>query len=304
MKPRGFVVALLLGAAARFTWAAACCGGNNLVPSLISGDQRTQVTATTAYSRVLGEVPIEGATQWRDEADVESRSSMRLDAATLLSDRWQVGLSLPVVRRFRERNGVQAQAMGVGDVAVHLGYEVLPQWTYSPWKPKGWLFASLTAPTGVAPENSTALYQIDSLGRGYWNVALGGMLLKTWADWDVLFLAQVNQSFAKILTSDAGDFILRPGLGGSAALGIGWSRDALRIGVNGSVLYEGAVATQGLVDEVGTRQISFPLSLQVSYLISDAWSLGALYSDNGWFGPQNVTLNQSISLVVQTRWDR
>jgi hypothetical protein len=288
----------------RLALGAACCGGGNLFPTLISGDQRAQVTATTSFASVVGDAPVNGAAVARAGTDAETRATMRLDAATLLSDRWQMGVSLPLVRRYRARNATQIGALGLGDVSAMLGWEALPDWNYSSWRPKGLLFATITAPTGRSASDSTSLYQIDAMGRGYWNFSVGGLLQKTWDAWDGLLMVEAHQPLTRTLSTDAGEFRLFPAWGFSAGAGAGWSLGDLRLGAMVSTQYEGPVTTLGLVNEVGSPQIAFPLTLQVAYLVADNWSLGGFYSDNALLPASNVPLSRSVSLLLQARWDR
>lgn len=285
-------------------WAAACCGGNNLFPSLISGDEKAQITATTAYSSVVGDALVSGAFVGRSSDDGESRATLRLDFAALLSDRWQMGLSVPVVRRIRTRPNAQAEAVGLGDLGIMLAYEAFPQWSYSAWKPKGLLFLSLGLPTGRSALDSQMLFQIDAMGRGYWVPGIGALFQKAWDRWDAIFTGQVTLPLPRALSTPAGNFGLTPSLGGSASLGMGWSWDDLRLGALLTAQYEGPVRTTGLVEETGSSQLSFPLTLQASYLISPAWSLTALYSDSSLVNARNVPIARALSLMLQTRWDR
>jgi hypothetical protein len=285
-------------------WGAACCGGNSLFPSLISGDERAQVSATTSYSNTVGDAGVGGESAARPTGDFESRSTLKLDVASLVSDRWQLGLSVPVVRRYRGRNGTRVDSIGLGDVNVSVAFEALPQWSYSAWRPKGLVFAGVTAPTGRSPQQSEALYQIDSTGRGYWSVNVGALLQKTWGEWDAILLGEVHQAFDRTVTTDAGDFYLRPAPGFSTAVGIGRSFGDWRFGGLFGASFEGAVTTAGLVDEVGNPQVAFPVTLQASYLFAAGWSLGAFYSDNRLFGARNVALFRTVSVLLQTRWDR
>jgi hypothetical protein len=289
---------------APLSWGAACCGGGNLFPTVISGDQRMQVTATTSYATVVGDASVTGAAVSRSTDDRETRGTLRLDAATLISDRWQLGVSLPLVRRFRARNGTQIEGMGLGDASLMVGWEMLPQWTYSAWRPKGILFATVTAPTGRSAVDSTALYQIDAMGRGYWNFSLGSLLQKTWGAWDVLLMGELHQPLTRTLVTDAGDFRLVPAWGASAALGAGWSWGNFRVGAMLSSVFDGPVSTLGLVDEVGNSQTSFPFTVQMAYLIGENVSVGGFYSDNAMLPASNVPLSRSVSLLLQARWDR
>ncbi len=300
-KSRLAILVLLFSGLAN---GAACCGGGGLMPTLISGDQRMQVTATTTYAAVVADAPVSGGAVPRGAQDQETRGTVRLDAASLISDRWQLGVSLPLVRRYRARNGTQIGALGLGDATVMAGWEMLPQWTYSPWRPKGLVFATVTAPTGRSALDSASLYQIDAMGRGYWTFSVGALLQKTWGAWDVMLMGEAHQPLSRTMVTDAGDFRLIPAWGASAALGAGWNWGDWRLGGMISSVFEGPLTTQGLVDEVGNAQTSFPVTIQVAYLVADHISLGGFYSDNAMLPASNMPLSRSVSLLLQARWDR
>lgn len=283
---------------------AACCGGGNLFPSLIAGDASGQVTATTSYSHTFADAPVTGAAVTRAADDFETRSTLKVDAAVLLSDLWQVGVSVPIVRRLRDRHGSQADALGLGDISALAGYEFLPQWSYSAWRPKGTLFAGVVAPTGRSPQDAQSLFQIDSMGRGYWMVTAGALFQKTWGRWDALFLAEAHQPFARDVVAQAGVFHLNPAFGASGALGVGWSAGDLRLGAMLSAVFEGPVRTTGLIDEVGNPQVSYPLSAQLAYMLNDDLSLAGTFSDNSLLGATNTPLSRSLGVMLQARWDR
>lgn len=288
----------------KLLWAAACCGSNNLFPALISGDERMQLTATTLLSSVVAETSDVGVYLPRTAADFESRQTLRLDFATLISDRWQLGASVPVARRARSRNGSSAEAVGLGDLGLMVGYEAVPLWGYSPWKPKVLVFGGLTLPTGRAPFESASLYQVDALGRGYWTFTLGALAQKIWGRWDLVLLGEAHQPLARDRETSAGALRLSPGLGASTSLGAGWSYDDFRIGVMLSAVFEGPVRTSGLIDAVSSSQFSAPVTAQISYLAGDTLSIGALYSDATLLPSRGLPLARSVSLLVQTRWDR
>ncbi len=285
-------------------WAAACCGSNSVFPSLISGDERMQFTVTTLLSNVVADASETGSFVARGAADSETRQTLRLDFATLISDRWQLGASLPLARRARFRNGSSAEAIGFGDLGLMVGFEAVPVWGYSAWKPKVVAFAGVSLPTGRAPFESATLYQVDALGRGYWNFTLGALAQKIWGPWDVVLLGELHQPLARNQQTPAGNFHLAPAFGGSASLGAGWSIEDFRLGLMLSAIFDGPLRTSGPIDAVGTGVLSLPVTAQLSYMVKDTLSLGALYADNTWLPSQNLPLSRSVSLLLQTRWDR
>ncbi len=290
--------------APRLLLAAACCGSGNLFPALISGDERMQLTATTLLASVVGEASDVGAFVPRGAGDSETRQTLRLDFATLISDRWQLGVSVPVARRARSRNGSSAEALGLGDAGLMVGYEAVPLWSYSRWKPKVVAFASVTLPTGRAPFHSASLYQVDALGRGYWTLTLGALAQKTWGSWDAVLLGEAHQPIARDWETSAGTLHLAPALGASVSFGGGWSYEDFRFGLMLSAVFEGPVRTTGLITAASSSQFSAPITAQLSYLAAETLSVGALYSDATLLPSRGVPLSRSVSLLVQTRWDR
>lgn len=257
-----------------------------------------------SHASIVGDVGVAGTPIPRAAADQETRSTLRLDAATLISDRWQIGTSLPLVRRTRAQAGSEAQAFSIGDISTNIGFEALTDWSYSTWRPKALVFVGVTAPTGRSPQDSALLFQVDSTGRGFWSVQAGALLQKTWVTWDGFLLVEVHQPFARTWASASGDFVLTPQAGISAAFGVGWNRGPFRLGAVVSANYDGPVQTSGAVNGTGAAQWAVPFSLQASYLVADGWTLAALYSEPTIATASNLALARSLGLILQTRWDR
>lgn len=284
---------------------AACCGGASNIPTVLSGDDRLQLTATVSSGAVVAEATTQGNVLYRAYTDEEFRQSVQLDGAVLISDRFQLGWSLPVLRRSRSRTGVSEDAAGLGDVSANLAYELLPQWEYSPWKPKVFLFASLSLPTGGSTYDSTTLYRVDARGRGFVTPAVGLAALQTWGDFDALLSIEAHHSFSRDYTNAAGTFHLSPGWGASGSLGAGWSPGNLRIGLSVSPQWEQGVVTTGAVSALSSPQRSWTASAQLSYMIETTLSASLIYADQTWLGgAQNSALNRSLFVRIQKRWER
>jgi hypothetical protein len=292
-----FSLALLAGP--QVTFAAACCGGSFAAPSLIVGDDKAQVTASYGHSQITDDVGTD--TLWRKRSSKESSETWKLDAAHLISDQWQVGLSVPVVRRSRSSAG----STGLGDISGTLGYEFLPEWDYNPWRPRGLGYLQLTAPTGKAINEADAAYQLDSRGRGFWAAGLGTVLTKTLGALDIFASLDAHRSFAKNFQNSLSSGRLEPGFGGSAGFGAGYSVSDFRVGASLAWTYEEAVNVVGTTSSRGAPQRFATASLSGSYLFHRAWAATLTYSDQTKFGaPLNTSLGRGGVLLVQKRWER
>lgn len=278
--------------------AAACCGGGFAAPALIAGDDSAQITSSIGYTDVaVDNVDSQGL--WRAREEHQKVQTLRLEAATLIADRWQMGVAIPLIQRTYSGEN----SSGVGDVATTLGYEYLPDWDYNPYRPKGLGYAQITLPTGKSRAESEN--GLDSRGQGFWAVGVGTLLTKAWHRWDAFVSLEGHRSFAKDFKNGNMDGTLKPGYGSTFGGGTGYNTAAWRFG--GSLLwsYEDAVEispagwSQGSVERYATA------TLAASYIPTDEWTGTLSYSDQTIFGePVNTSLGRSVNLQLQRRWGR
>ena len=116
-------------------------------------------------------MPAGGIPVFRADGDTELTQTLRVEGAFLLGDRWQIGASVPYTRRSRNTPDLASASSGFGDLGPERGaYEILPEWTYSVWKPRGFVFVQGLIPTGGSIYESsfgaTDPWGLDARGRG------------------------------------------------------------------------------------------------------------------------------------------
>lgn len=271
--------------------AAACCGGGVGTPALITGDEKATLSLTTGQSKVHSDVAADGL--WKDRQMSETSQRWILDGAHIFRDRWQAGLSLPVIER--SRNG--QESAGLGDVTVGVGYEYLPDWNYNPYRPKGTGYLQWTLPTGTSIYEAESPYQLDSRGRGFYSVGVGTLLSKAWGAFDALAHFNVHHSFERTIAGRTVD----PGLGGSMMVSGGYSLSAFRLGSGLNFIYEDAV----IVDGRGSPQRLVDAFLSLSYFGRGDWSATLTANDQTLFGsPVNTSLSRGFNLSVRKTFSR
>jgi len=287
--------------------AAPCCGGSSALPSLITGDDRAQVSASLTQSQVIGDAPSQGLPVFRGEGDNESSQTLRFDGAYRFADAdaWQAGLGVPLTRRSREFGPRQTDRAGLGDLTADVAYEILPELSYSAWKPKGFVFVDLTAPTSPSIYDAKAPYLVDARGRGFFSLGAGLVFIKTVQSFDFNFISELHRSFARSFELQDGSHITaEPGWGGSLTLGGGYNLENFRFGLSLSPVYEDPITTSGDLNSKSSSQLVWNTTAQVGYLISTEWSASFNYTDQTLMGPvRNVTLSRSFSLLCQRRWE-
>jgi len=282
--------------------AASCCGDGFTIPSIITSDDKAQLAGLYTYSKIHADVLTDG--KWRERKEDDHTQIFKLEGAHIIEDRWQAGLSIPFQER--TRSGVESnQSRGLGDVTVQIGYEYLPDWNYNPYRPKGIGYLSLIAPTGRSINESSDGTGIDSRGRGFWGIGIGTILTKSWRSWDANSNFEVHQSFDKKVKNQRVHGTLKPGRGGSFALGSGFNWKSFRLGGLITWVYEDPIDVDGTPASSGELQRYANGTLVLSYLMENNSTASVSYTDQTVFGsPSNTSLSKSITVFFQQRWQR
>jgi hypothetical protein len=279
--------------------AASCCGGGFSSPSIITGDERATLSSELSYATVTTEVSSGGI--WQTRSSPESLESLKLQGAHIFSDRFQIGASLPVIRRTR----AASSSSGIGDTAFNLGFEVLPEWEFSEWRPRGVSYLTLVIPTGRSIQDASESLQLDARGRGFWSLGLGTTLTKVLGTFDLVSAIEGHKSFAKSVSTAESQSELTPGFGGSLLVGAGFNFKDARIGASLTANYEDAVETRGPIASSGAPSRFATFTLSASRMLGDDWAAAVAYSDQHLFGaPINTSLLEGFSLSVQRRFAR
>lgn len=283
------------------SFSASCCGGGFALPSLITSDDRAQVTTSFSHGSVKADVTSGGI--WYKRNYNDETQIYKIEAAHIVADTFQVGVTLPIQMRSRQIENSQQSSTGLADISAVLGYEFLPDWNYNPYRPKGIGFISITLPTGKSIYESTD--GVDSRGRGFFAIGAGAAFTKTWTKLDAHSSFELHRSFDKVTSNENGYGNIKPGFGTSFTAGLGYNHGDYRLGGSLTWNYEQAVETDGYVNSVSEEQKFATANAVLSYMASESWSYSFTYADQSLFGtPQNTTLSQSVSLSVQRRWAR
>lgn len=294
----------------KMLFAAACCGSMGNTSGLIATDDRLQLGVQFSAHEIMGESTTASEYVARSASDTELRRQLRVDAGFLLSDQWQLAVGVPFFWRERALNGMQASSVKLGDLSVVTAYEFLPEWTFSVWRPRGYVFASVTAPTGLSMLESQAPFAIDATGKGSWALGAGTLLTKTWGTWDANFLGEIRKPLNATLSTSSGSVLLQPQVGWAATLGSGWSPKWVangRLRLGGGIQYtrDGASQVVGAMDIENPASHVWTVSLQASWLVRPGLTVGMTVSDQTLLkAASNSALTSGVALVVQNRWER
>jgi hypothetical protein len=294
-----FSLIILLGILPQNCFSSACCGGGLVSTFLITGDDKAQLNSVYSYNRADFDIDQNG--YWRERNYDESLESLRFEAAHIIFDRWQAGISLPFIRRTRGNK----TSSGVGDLSTTLGYEYLPDWNYNPFRPKGIAYLNLIIPTGTSLQEADQIFLLDANGRGFWTLGVGTLLTKGWGIWDAFVDLGIHRSFPREFQNSQTQVSLTPGWGENLAIGGGINFSSLRLGFSMTWINEDQIASSGSVNTNGSKQQYTSLDFPLTYFISDEWMTVIKYSDKGIIGnPRNISLDKGVAFQIQRKWPR
>lgn len=276
------------------TFAAPCCAGSGALPSLITGDEARSVGVSISAGSVVADAAGagKGLPVFRDDqSNRELRRNLTINGATLISDRWQVGASVPVVQNQISSGAYSESKAHLGDISATLGYEALPEWEYSEWKPRVFTFLQWVMPTGQPMENSTARMASDVSGLGFHQLHLGAIAIKRWNDWDANIVLKLGREF-----SYSSGFL-------NSAIGGGYSfAERWRAGMSLEFQYQSPMKRP---ESITSQKLVWNTGATMTYLAGANSSIIVGYVDQTLFGPAiNTTLARTFSLAYQQRFER
>lgn len=296
------VGAALLGGSLDRAWAAPCCSAGSALPALVTNDDWAQISVISSYSDTVMDAPNEGLPVLRSDQNADHSWVTRVAAAMKVADSWQLGVGASVISRATRASSHQFDASGMGDSDISFGYELLPEWNYSSWRPRGWLYLQTVFPTGQAIQDPTLSNPAEVRGQGVFQTAVGLALTKIWGNWDALLVPEVRRLYSK---SFDGGAELSGAWGASLQLGGGYNWGDLRFGLRTQPVYQGQrnVTAEGQSSATGSKLV-WNSGADVSYLVDSNWMMSISYSDQTLLGPaRNTTLERGLGAMIQRKWE-
>ncbi|MCB0393995.1 MAG: hypothetical protein KDD25_05520 [Bdellovibrionales bacterium] len=290
----------------QFASAGACCGTGSSIPALITGDFKTQLNTSYSYFGVVGDVDKDGEAVFRSTSNKEYSQTFQLQASHMWSEYWQTGVSLPLIRKTRQLGEQKSTVEGLGDVSAVVSFEFLPELEYSKWKPRGFTYFKLTAPTAPSIYNFQDDLAADARGAGFWETSIGGMFSKVWGRWDSQAFLEVGYFHSRKMAIKGQDEVTYSGSGKVAAsIGGGYSflkTKDLRWGASINPSYTGEKQVSDNRDPINERLVwSFQSGL--GYVIDKEWFASLNYTDETLIGPvRSAPIGRSVGLNLSYRW--
>lgn len=278
------------------TLAASCCGGGGSMPNIITGDNRGQLGIVTSNSSYTHYADEESKISKRYNDNKETSETLTLSGAYLISELWQTGMSVPFKYNTHQTNTSSENSTGLGDIRIQAAHEFMPEYSFSYWRPRGFIFVEQFIPTSKSTYSASKPLRTDAMGKGFFTTALGFSFNKLISYYDYNFLAEYHYSFKRKFD----DVEVTPKGGVSSLISLGVSPYLGNFRMGTSLMYSNEFSTkvEGQVNSKSNNRYLYEVGVNASYSY-DEYSISLNYSDQTFLGTaSNTTLSKTIGISL------
>lgn len=284
--------------------AGSCCGGSAGSTQIITGPQKYVFRANYQNKTLLADTSTKYQIDPRGDYELESIETTNLSSSFKFNDFWQMGLSIPIVRKTRNINQNWKSKDGLGDISINTAYEFYPEYSRHQFITRGFLYFQLTLPTAPSLFTTKDKTLLDSRGQGHTLYTVGSLFQKQFKSG--VFTLQGSFTFRKgdefknnyfsnnsIITKDSLDNTIQ----------VGYAHDLtkeLSLSSNISRSYQQKIASSAFIGEDRSSLIH-TTSFGLNYSLNN-FDYSFIYSDDFMIGPNsNSVLGRAIAFGAVKR---
>jgi hypothetical protein len=289
------LIVLILLTLSSKVFAAACCGGGAGQANILTEDYQARFSIAGMNSAVTHSADNQGDISKRLNGDKEVVETISLSGSYMISDYWQVGAVLPYTVTSREKGLLSERSKSTGDFKFNVGFEFMPEFSFSLWKPRGFLFIEQTVPTTRSIHNSRRKLQTDSISKGFYTTSVGFLFKKKWSFMDLTFTSEYHRGLSRSFRG--GSVKINPKGGYSSSVAVGNASLVNNVRFGGSIMYakEDGYEYEELLDN-GQSKYHWELGAVVSYGMG-GYAVDLVYTDQSYLGvSKNTNLSKSLGI--------
>ncbi|MFO0595340.1 MAG: hypothetical protein U0228_08550 [Myxococcaceae bacterium] len=295
------LLAVVLLAGTRASAQACCAGASLLSPARLTPHEDALVGVDVKGSLQAGSLDARGVFAGNASGSGALDGVLTLHHTMRLGESGQLTWSLPLDVGARWVPGLSEGAVSLGDLVVSARHDFLLAGE-SASRPGSALLFSVTAPTGVPPEQSHLPLGADAVGTGAWQLSVGGAVEQRFGSLTLQGMALAHGKLPR--TVGAVTQVFGPGLSLGAA--VAWTFES-ELALALSLASSGTLPSW-LTDEGGalrwrpdTARWRNSLSFALATPIDDRWRLQAAVSGTLPFGFNELGA-VTLSVLLMRTW--
>lgn len=188
------------------SWGAGCCSSSSSLPNLITGEVSEQFKLSYANSSEIYNVDSQYNRREVDQGTYKLAEKASFSLSSLVSDYFQAGVSINFIQQTYKSSENKETESSLGDSTILLGHEFMPEYYYSRFKPRGFVFVQHSFLAGKSEYNNASRSGTDIISKGYEVTSLGISLIKNYQKWNYAFTYQYGYGHER----EYGDLVIRP----------------------------------------------------------------------------------------------
>lgn len=275
--------------------ANSCCGQTPSSYLVMYQHQKYTFSPSVSYTQSLGRVNNnEDFNVWGGDKK-RVLQVLNLNAAAAVGESGQFFLASGHVTSNYQEDGNSASARNFSDTLVGYTHELIPEYTYSSWKPVVYLSAMVNAPTGHSIYDKNELSEgADVTGHNQWGFGAGITARKVFFPVTLLAQGKVLRLLAKDFSGTEVSGFYDSSLAGFVTYAFRWQDVSLTGGLTWNHLSSREITS--IAGASGSSQVTTAI-VSVQKPLNDNWALAFAVSDQTLIGePRNTLLNRSYTL--------
>lgn len=275
--------------------ANSCCGQTPASYLVMYQHQKYTVSPSVSYTQSLGRVNSNDDFHVWEGDKKRVLQVLNINAAAAAGESGQFFLASGHVTSNFQEDGSSNSTRNFSDTLLGYSYEVVPEYTYSSWKPVVYLSVMVNVPTGHSIYDKNELSEgADVTGHNQWGAGLGITARKVFFPVTLLAQGKVLRLLAKDFSGTEVSGFYDSSLAGFVTYAFRWQDVSLSAGITWNHLSSRKITT--LDSASGSSQVTTSI-LSLQKPLSDSWGLAFAVSDQTLIGePRNTLLNRSYTL--------
>jgi hypothetical protein len=159
-------------------YAASCCGGGSSSSMIITSDNRRELSLGISKRTDIGQTDQNGWSIFNNSQIIDSKTSFNLQYGEQISENIQLGVKTSIVEKNVQKSGKHENNQGLTDLEIQSSFEYLPEYTYHPYKPRGFIYSKFSIPLSKSIYDSKSSILTDARGTGMYALSFGHFLIK------------------------------------------------------------------------------------------------------------------------------
>ena len=278
--------------------AAACCGGSSVAPLIMSKEAQSIVSFSMVKDSITHNASSSGEVQKKSSEFNTIIDQLNISGIYSLTPFIQIAGLVTYLNKYSQTTNFSESSSGIKNATLQMNYEFMPEYFYSLWRPRGFVFLNLTLPVGKSIYESSKAYQTDALSSGQYSSNFGVLFKKNWSEWDFSFATSIAHYFSRNFKQNSEIINVGGNQQISCNLEAGFSPNsgALRLGVSLDFAYQSKKEISE--SSLTTKNYHLGLGLSGIYQFSN-FIIGINFLDQSYFSiAKNKALTKAIGIKL------